>query len=89
VHGFGGIWGTIATGLFSNELGLFYGAEGSGYFFGIQCLGCVSIMAWCGIMSSIVFYVLKRLDLFRVDQAIELIGLDIAEMGGLSEQVYD
>ena len=27
--------------------------------------------------------------LFRVDKAIELIGLDIAEMGGLSEEVYE
>lgn len=46
-------------------------------------------MAWCGAMSSIVFYTLKRLDLFRVDTAIELIGLDIAEMGCLGEQVYE
>ena len=89
VHGFGGIWGTIAAGIFSNEAGLIYGQAGSGYFFGIQCLGCVCIMAWCGAMSSIVFYTLKRLDLFRVDTAIELIGLDIAEMGCLGEQVYE
>jgi hypothetical protein len=27
--------------------------------------------------------------LFRVDQAIEIIGLDIAEMGGLSEDIYE
>lgn len=32
---------------------------------------------------------MKRLGLFRVDKAIELIGLDIAEMGGLSDDVYE
>jgi ammonia channel protein AmtB len=31
---FGGIWGTIAVGLFDNEKGLLYGADGSGTFFG-------------------------------------------------------
>jgi hypothetical protein len=46
-------------------------------------------MAWVGVMSSIIFYTLMRLKLFRVDSAIELIGLDIAEMGGLSEEVYE
>ena len=40
-------------------------------------------------MSSHIFYTMKRLKLFRVDSAIELIGLDIAEMGGLSEDVYE
>jgi len=46
-------------------------------------------MAWVGLTSSTIFYTLKRLGLLRVDKAIELIGLDIAEMGGLSEDVYE
>jgi Amt family ammonium transporter len=33
IHLFGGIWGTIATGLFSNKYGVVYGFEGSGTFF--------------------------------------------------------
>lgn len=89
VHMFGGIWGTLATGLFDNTTGLFYGQAGSGKYFGYQCLGIVCVMAWVGIMSSLIFYTLKRLGLFRVDKAIELIGLDIAEMGGLSEEIYE
>jgi Amt family ammonium transporter len=32
IHLFGGMWGTIATGLFSNRAGLFYGYGGT--FFG-------------------------------------------------------
>jgi ammonia channel protein AmtB len=34
IHLFGGIWGTIATGLFSNEHGVFYGRPDMGTFFG-------------------------------------------------------
>lgn len=46
-------------------------------------------MAWVAFMSSTIFFTLRRLGLFRVDKAIEIIGLDIAEMGGLSEEVYE
>ena len=89
VHMFGGIWGTLASGFFDNTQGIFYGHPGSGRYFGFQVLGIVCVMAWVGLMSSIIFYTLNRLGLFRVDKAIELIGLDIAEMGGLSEDVYE
>jgi Amt family ammonium transporter len=86
---FGGIWGTIAVGLFDNEKGLFYGGDGSGAFFGYQLLAILCVVAWVGGTSSAIFYALKRLGLFRVDKAIEIIGLDIAEMGGLSEDIYE
>ena len=46
------------------------------------------VVAWVGSVSSAIFYILNRLHLFRVDKAIELLGLDIAEMGALSEEVY-
>jgi hypothetical protein len=46
-------------------------------------------MSWVSLTSRTIFLTLKRLGLFRVDKAIELIGLDIAEMGGLSEDVYE
>jgi hypothetical protein len=32
---------------------------------------------------------MKRLGLLRIDKAIEIIGLDIAEMGGVSEDIYE
>ena len=89
VHMFGGIWGTMAVGLFDNEKGLFYGGEGSGTFFGYQLLAIICVMGWVSLTSGTIFLTLKRLGLFRVDKAIELIGLDIAEMGGLSEEVYE
>jgi len=32
---------------------------------------------------------MKWIDKFRIDKSIEIIGLDIAEMGGLSEELFD
>lgn len=32
---------------------------------------------------------MKRLGLLRIDKAIEIIGLDIAEMGGVGEDIYE
>ena len=84
---FGGIWGTIATGLFDNSRGLFYGHGGS--YFGFQIAAIVAVFAWTAATSSTFFYILKRLNLFRIDKAIEIIGLDMAEMGGVGEEVYE
>ncbi len=32
---------------------------------------------------------MKRLGLLRIDKTIEIIGLDIAEMGGVGEEIYE
>ena len=40
-------------------------------------------------VSIVVFYILKRTGLLRIDKAVEIIGLDIAEMGGVSDEVYN
>ncbi len=34
------------------------------------------------------FTTLNRFDLFRVPKEIEIMGLDIAEMGGVNEEIY-
>ena len=41
-------------------------------------------MAWTASTTSLFFYIMKRLGLLRVDKSIELMGIDIAEMGGVS-----
>lgn len=35
VHGFGGMWGILAVGMFDNQKGFIYQREGRGYFFGM------------------------------------------------------
>ena len=44
----------------------------------------ICVIAWVATTSSIFFYTMKRLGFLRVDKAIEIIGLDIAEAGGLT-----
>ena len=89
VNLFCGIWGTLATGFFNNERGLFYNVPDKGKFFGYQILGMIAIIAWIALTSTLYFLIMKRIGKFRIEQSIELIGLDIAEMGGLSQDLMD
>lgn len=79
VHGLCGITGTLLTGLFAMNHGLFYG-HGFG-FFGAQLLGIICIDSWAAITGFILFYVIKKTHGLRVDARIEEEGLDIYEHG--------
>lgn len=81
VHGFCGIWGLIAVGIFDTEYGLISSNEQKGHFFGIQLLGCLIIVAWVAVLSLAFFLPTKALRMLRVPLIEEVIGLDIAEMG--------
>lgn len=82
------MWGTIATGLFSTEKGVFYGAEGSGTFLGYQIVGLVCMFVWTSILSIGFFLLMNKLKLLRINKEIEIIGLDIAELGGMTDEIY-
>jgi Amt family ammonium transporter len=75
VHGFCGIWGCIAIALFHTEKGLFYG--GGGALLGANIVGCLCIIAWTSILSSIYFLTLKKAGVLRLSQSDELLGGDI------------
>jgi Amt family ammonium transporter len=79
VHGLSGAVGTILTGMFALEGGLFYG--GGWHMVGIQALGVVSVMAWVAVTMSIVFTLIKNTIGLRVSHAEEVAGLDITEHG--------
>jgi len=51
-------------------------------------LGLVSIIIWVSFWSILLFSTLNRFNLFRVPKEIEIMGLDIAEMGGVNEDIY-
>jgi Amt family ammonium transporter len=99
VHGACGIWGVIAVGLFCTKenlisaygvsdptvYGLFYG--GGGEQLGVQLLGVFAIMVWVGLMSALVFGVLKVTGLLRVKAEEEDMGLDRSEHGGVGFQL--
>ncbi len=84
VHGFCGMWGALATGLFaspaiSGASGLFYGNPGQ---LGIQVVSILATVAFSGIGTLIVIYVTKLLTGgLRVEVEAEVAGLDNALHG--------
>ncbi len=71
VHLVGGIWGTLAVGIFGDLAGM-------GQFIS-QLIGVVSVGAFCVAFSWVIFYTLKKTIGIRVDEKEETEGLDINE----------
>ncbi|ERM84039.1 ammonium transporter [Rhodonellum psychrophilum GCM71 = DSM 17998] len=71
VHLVGGIWGTLAVGLFGN-LASFQQVIS-------QLIGIGSVGAFCFAFSWIIFFSMKKMMGIRVDEKEELEGLDINE----------
>ena len=67
VHGLCGIWGGIATGIFG------------GHQLVAQVIGSLVIPIWAFFTMFLLFYALKSLDLLRVSEEEEILGLDISE----------
>lgn len=79
VHCLCGAAGTILTGFFALEGGVFYG--GGFYMLGIQALGVASVAAWVAVTMTIVFLTIKKTIGLRVSPEEEIVGLDIEEHG--------
>jgi Amt family ammonium transporter len=88
VHAGAGMWGLIATGAFATEslvgdssnYGFIMG--GNGNLLGAQLVIILAILGWTlGIMTPF-FFVLKKLNLFRVPPEVESAGLDVSHHGG-------
>jgi Amt family ammonium transporter len=85
MHGVGGTWGMISTGLFASTAvnpdgsdGLFYGYP---YQFFAQMVAVVVAWAYAGAMTMLLIKVLQRLMPPRVDREAEMLGLDLAQHG--------
>ncbi len=81
VHGIGGIWGALATGLFATKAinaggadGLFYGNAAQ---FLIQIKAVLTTVAWSLVMTWIILKVVDRFVGLRVTEQEERIGLDL------------
>jgi Amt family ammonium transporter len=94
VHGANGIWGVLAVGLFAdgsygaglngvagNVKGLFYGDGGQ---FAAQVTDAIVVVAFCSLMTIVFFTILKNTMGMRSDEAAEIAGLDMPEMGALA-----
>jgi ammonium transporter, Amt family len=85
VHGVGGTWGAIATGLFatgtlaSTSKGLFYG--GGLTLLGAQLVAVAAVYAFAFAVTFVTLFVMKRFMAIRVSKEEERIGADIIQHG--------
>ena len=84
VHGVGGIWGAIATGLFAipalsgGKTGLIYGSVD--LVVG-QIVAVIGTLAYCFVISYAIIWCLSKLMRVRVTEEEELVGQDLIEHG--------
>ena len=83
VHGIGGMWGTLATGLFAQKAinesganGLFFG---NAKLFFVQGLYLIVCIAYAAAMTWALFILVDALFGMRVTREDEMIGLDLAQ----------
>ncbi len=79
IHGIGGTWGAIATGLFASVgggTGLFFGNPGQVF---IQAVGVGATWVFSFVGTFIILKVLDMVMGLRVEKKEEIIGLDLSE----------
>ena len=85
VHGMGGTWGALATGLF---VGIGFGTLADGVSRGEQILyqliGMGAAWGWSFVMTSIILLALKYTIGLRVSEQEETIGLDASQHGEIT-----
>lgn len=86
VHGMGGVWGALATGLF---VGVGFGELGEGVTriqqVGLQAVGILVTVVWSFALTAIILLALKYTIGLRVKDMEEEIGTDLSQHG---EQAY-
>jgi Amt family ammonium transporter len=89
IHGVGGIWGTLATGLFAEKAvneaganGLFFG---NAQLFGVQCMLVAVTVVFAAAMTWAIFKLVDTLMCVRVAKTEEIVGLDLTQH---SESAY-
>ncbi len=82
VHGIGGIWGALATGLFATAAvqasckGAFYGNPAQ---FMIQVKAVISTILYTGIVTAIIFFIVDKTLGIRASEEEESVGLDLTQ----------
>jgi Amt family ammonium transporter len=85
VHGIGGTWGALATGLFATTAvnaagkdGLLYGNPGQ---FFTQVIAVIATWVFCGVMTFIILKIVDAIIGLRVPEQEEVLGLDLSQHG--------
>ena len=83
VHGVGGAWGAIATGLFASSAvnsaatnGLINGNPGQ---LGIQLVAVAAVIAYAAVMTFVILKVINLFVALRVPEQDEVLGLDASQ----------
>ena len=82
IHGLGGAWGALATGLFASKAINPAGADGP--FFGnpaqlgIQAVSTLATIVFCFVMTLVILKVLDAIVGLRVSDEDEVKGLDLS-----------
>jgi Amt family ammonium transporter len=91
VHGIGGIWGALATGLFAEFAVNGTGADGLIFGnpaqLGKQAVAVAATLAFAGIGSFVLLKVVDLIVGLRVPEADEVLGLDPSQHGELAYQL--
>ena len=94
VHGIGGMWGAVATGLWATTAinpdganGLFYGETD---LLVAQLISIVVAIIFAVVGSTILFKLVNSIIPIRADESEEITGLDLAEHGerGYTESIF-
>lgn len=88
VHGVGGIIGAILTGVFATSA-VTGGAEGSLEQLGVQAISVITTIAYSGIGTFILFYIVNKIIGLRASDKDEAIGLDETEYGETAYTNFD
>eukprot|EP00584_Thalassiosira_punctigera_P001480 CAMPEP_0172532018 /NCGR_PEP_ID=MMETSP1067-20121228/5219_1 /TAXON_ID=265564 ORGANISM="Thalassiosira punctigera, Strain Tpunct2005C2" /NCGR_SAMPLE_ID=MMETSP1067 /ASSEMBLY_ACC=CAM_ASM_000444 /LENGTH=582 /DNA_ID=CAMNT_0013316477 /DNA_START=196 /DNA_END=1941 /DNA_ORIENTATION=+ len=94
IHMIGGIWGSIAVGLFTvpkyldashaqaGSAGLFYS---DGKLLACQFIGILFVVGWVSVLMFPFFAILHYLGWLRADSLEEIVGLDVSYHGGIHQ----
>ena len=87
VHGFNGVFGTLAVGLFAKEKGLLMG--GGPHLLSVQAIGVFVIATFSFVTIYVVMTILKKTMGVRVSREEELSGIDAGSFGVESYSTFE
>ncbi len=81
VHGVGGVWGALATGIFAQKSvggtdGLLFG---NFHQFGVQAVSVLATIAYAAVMTFVLYKLVDAVIGMRVTKKDEIVGLDISQ----------
>merc|ERR1712187_654187 len=86
VHGACGVWGVVATGFFGVHEYICGDAAGNCITMGgqtaMQFVGVILIILWTGVLSVILFAIMRVCGILRANAAAEINGLDMNHHNG-------